>query len=151
MKPSAIITFLVMSAVFFGGAVGGFLLADALAPEFRFAAWLGLCSLPLAFILGAHLWLGLALLKMAGRFLRHAAQGRKQARSDAVPPGSIAFVFTALGISTLTGFLLALAPNRMGFLPTLFIFVLFGALYGVVCHLLARRGYLPVYDLEGEP
>lgn len=150
MKPHPIIAFFVMTAVFFGSAVGGFLLANALAPQFPLSAWLGLCSLPLAFILGAHLWLGLALLKLIARFLRNPAQGRKNFQSNDAPPGSIAFVFAALSVSTLTGFLLALAPNRMGFLPTLFSFIVVGALYGILCHLLARRGYLPVYELFQE-
>lgn len=155
MRRPAIITFLVMAAVVFGGAIAGFFMASTLAPEFAPAGWLGLCFLPLVFIIGAQLWLGFALLKMAARFLRHQAQGRKPAQSsavsNAVPPGSIAFVFTALGISAVTGFVLAIAPNRMGFLFTLLAFLFIGALYGVICHLLARNGYLPVYDMEGEP
>lgn len=151
MKPPAIIAFLVMTAVFFGGAISGLLLALTLSPQFPFAVWLGLCSLPLAFIIGAHLWLGLALLKMTARFLRNPDQEGDHAQSSAVPPGSIVFVFTAPGISALAGFILAIAPNRMGFAPTLFAFLLLGAVYGIVCHLLARNGYLPVYDLEGAP
>lgn len=151
MKPPAIIAFPVMTAVFFGGAIAGLLLALTLSPQFPFAVWLGLCSLPLAFIIGAHLWLGLAMLKMTARFLRNPDHGGDHAQSSAVPPGSIVFVFTAPGISALAGFILAIAPNRMGFAPTLLAFLLLGVVYGIVCHLLARNGYLPVYDLEGEP
>lgn len=157
MRRPAIITFPVMIAVFFGGAIMGFLSASILAPEFPFAVWLGLCSLPLAFLIGAHLWLGLALLRTLTRLLSNPGQGRKHratplpAQSDAVPPGAVVFVFTSLGISALAGFVIAIAPNRMGFLPTLLAFLLPGGLYGIGCYLLARNGYLPVYELEEEP
>jgi hypothetical protein len=157
MRRPAIITFPVMTAIVFGGAIAGLLFATMLAPELPFAAWLGLCSLPLAFIIGAHLWLGFAMLRMLAHCLRASGQASKHrpkptvTQSSAIPPGSVAFVFTSLGISTLTGFILAIAPNRMGFLPTLLAFLLLGAIYGSACYLLARNGYLPVYDLEGEP
>ncbi len=151
MKASAIADFLALAALFFGGAIFGLLLSWILAPEFPLALWLGLLSLPLALIIGAHLWLGFAMLSGSARLLYGAARGRGQPPAAAIPPGSLAFALSALGVSSLAGFILALAPNRLGFLPTLLAFVLLGALYGIICHRLARKGYLPVYDLEGEP
>ncbi|MFQ3633457.1 hypothetical protein [Roseiflexus sp.] len=68
----------------------------------------------------------------------------------AVPPGAGAFVVTSLGISVLLGWFIAIVPNRLGFVPALAVFVILGTGYGLTCYLLARNGYLPVYDLESE-
>ncbi|WP_322493789.1 hypothetical protein [Chloroflexus sp.] len=50
----------------------------------------------------------------------------------------------------LFGVLIASAPNRFGFWPTLTLCIGRGAGYGLICQYLARHGYLPVYDLESE-
>lgn len=138
-----------MIAMFLGGGIAGVALASALAPDVPLARFFGLCALPLAFIAGAHLWLGFALIRGMLLVVKRRALP-SFARSGAIPPGAIAFVFTSLGISIPLGFLIAIAPNRLGFAPTLAVFVVLGAGYGITCYLLARNGYLPVYDLESE-
>lgn len=149
MRQPALITFLVMAAVFFGGAIGSLALTSALAPELHFLQWLSLGVLPLAFITGAFLWLAIAF----GRGLVHTLQRRKWpafAGDHAIPPGAAAFVVTSTGIMALFGVLVAMAPNRLGFWPTLALCISIGAGDGLICQYLARRGYLPVYDLESE-
>lgn len=149
MRQPALITFLVMAAVFFGGAIGGLALTSALAPDAHLLRWLGLGALPLAFITGAFLWLAIAF----GRGIVHTLQQRKLpafAGDHAIPPGTAAFVFTSTGIMALFGVIVATAPNRFGFWLTLALFISIGAGYGLICQYLARRGYLPVYDLESE-
>lgn len=91
MKPPAIIAFLVMTAVFFGGAISGLLLALTLSPQFPFAVWLGLCSLPLAFIIGAHLWLGLAMRERGSSPSRmeSASGSTSSPMGRAATPGSL--------------------------------------------------------------
>ncbi|WP_322493788.1 hypothetical protein [Chloroflexus sp.] len=73
MRQPAIITFLVMAAVFFGGAIGGLALTSALAPDSHLLRWFGLGALPLAFVTGAFLRLAIAF----GRGLVHTFRRRK--------------------------------------------------------------------------
>ncbi|WP_322513382.1 hypothetical protein, partial [Chloroflexus sp.] len=120
-----------------------------LAPNAHALRWFGLCALPLAFITGALLWLGIAF----GRGLVHTLIRRELpafAGDHAIPPGTAAFVFTSTGIMAVVGLFVAVAPNHLGFWPTLAICTSIGAGYGLICQHLARRGYIPVYDLESE-
>ncbi|MBO9343776.1 MAG: hypothetical protein J7454_17635 [Roseiflexus sp.] len=149
MRRSALITFLIMASVFIGGGIIGLVLTVALTETGSVARLFGLCSLPLAFIIGAQLWLGYASVRIGAHLLKRGALPRF-AKSGAIPPGSAAFVLTSTTISTFLGVVVALAPSRLGFLPTLAVFIGLGAGYGIVCHLLARNGFLPVYDMEGE-
>lgn len=149
MRRPAIITFLIMAAVFFGGALGGFALTTILIPEPHVLRWFSLGALPIAFIAGSFLWLSIAF----GRGLVHILKQRKRptfAGDRAIPPGTTAFIVTSTGIMTLFGLLVAITPNRLGFLPTFTLFTVVGVGYGLLCRVLARNGYLPVYDLEGE-
>ncbi len=149
MRRSALITFLIMASVFIGGGIIGLVLTVALTETGSVARLFGLCSLPLAFIIGAQLWPGYASVRIGAHLLKRGALPRF-AKSGAIPPGSAAFVLTSTTISTFLGVVVALAPSRLGFLPTLAVFIGLGAGYGIVCHLLARNGFLPVYDMEGE-
>jgi len=149
MRRSALITFLIMASVFIGGGIIGLVLTVALTETGSVARLFGLCSLPLAFIIGAQLWLGYASVRIGAHLLKRGALPRF-AKSGAIPPGSAAFVLTSTTISTFLGVVVALAPSRLRFLPTLAVFIGLGAGYGIVCHLLARNGFLPVYDMEGE-
>jgi hypothetical protein len=149
MRRSALITFLIMASVFIGGGIIGLVLTVALTETGSVARLFGLCSLPLAFIIGAQLWLGYASVRIGAHLLKRGALPRF-AKSGAIPLGSAAFVLISTTISTFLGVVVALAPSRLGFLPTLAVFIGLGAGYGIVCHLLARNGFLPVYDMEGE-
>ncbi|MGQ9898396.1 MAG: hypothetical protein ACUVR8_12685 [Acidobacteriota bacterium] len=151
MRRSALITFPVMASVFLGGGIIGFGLTVVLTAERSLARLFGLCALPLAFIAGAHLWLSYALLRGLAHLLRRGALPRF-AQSDVIPPGSEAFVFTSIATSTILGVIVALSPSRLGFLPTLAVFIVLGVGYGIICHLLGRNGFLPVCDIEsGQP
>lgn len=150
MRRSALITFPVMAGTFLGGGIIGFVLTAALTPECSVIRLLGLCGLPLAFIIGAQLWLGYALLRGLAHVLGRGGLPRF-ARSDTIPPGSAAFVLSSTGVSLILGLLVAIAPSRLGLLPTLAVFVALGAGFGIACHLLARNGLLPVYDMESGP
>lgn len=149
MRRPAIITFLTMATVFFGGALGGFALTTILIPEPHVLRWLSLGALPLAFIAGSLLWLSIAfshgLFHILKRRERPAFTGDR-----AIPLGTTTFIVTSTGIMTLFGLLVAITPNRLGFLPTFTLFTATGVGYGLLCRVLARNGYLPVYDLEGE-
>ncbi|WP_322490111.1 hypothetical protein [Chloroflexus sp.] len=147
MRQPAIITFL--AAVFFGGAMSGLVLTSALTPDSHLLRWFDLGALPLVFVTGAFRWLVIAF----GRGIVHTFRQRKLpafAGDQAIPPGATAFVFTSTGIMALVGVLVAMAPNRFGFWPTLVLCIGTGAGYGLLCQYLAHRGYLPVYDLESE-
>ena len=72
-------------------------------------------------------------------------------RKPTPSPDSAAFVLASIGVSLILGLLVAIAPSRLGFLPTLAVFVALGAGFGIACHLLARNGFLPVYDIESGP
>ncbi|MFN3372834.1 MAG: hypothetical protein ACK44M_04605 [Chloroflexus sp.] len=149
MRRPAIITFLIMATVFFGGALGGFALTTILIPEPHVLRWFSLGALPLAFTTGSLLWLSIAF----SRGLFHIIKWRERptfAGDRAIPPGTTAFIVTSAGIMTLFGLLVAVTPNRLGFLPTLALFTGAGVGYGLLCRVLARNGYLPVYALEGE-
>ncbi len=149
MRRSALMTFPIMVSVFTGGGILGFVLTAALTETGSIARLLGLCSLPLAFILGAKLWLGYALVRLLVHLLRRGGWPRFT-QSGAIPPGSAAFVFTSVAMSSILGIVVALAPSRLGSLPTLTLFVGLGAGYGILCHRLASNGFLPVYNLEAE-
>lgn len=150
MRRSALITFPIIAGTFLGGGIIGLALTVALTPAYSVVQLFGLCGLPLAFIIGAQLWLGYALLRGLAHVLRQGGLPRL-AQSDTIPPGSTAFVVSSVGVSLILGVLVAIAPSRLGFLPTLAVFVALGAGFGIACHLLARNGFLPVYDIESGP
>jgi len=75
MRRPALITFLIMASVFMGGGIIGFVLTAALTETGSMARLFGLCSLPLAFIIGAQLWLGYASVRL-GRICSSEAMRR---------------------------------------------------------------------------
>jgi hypothetical protein len=143
------ITFPLTILLFMGSGIAGTLLAEALAPDSILAGFLGLFTLPLAFLLGMYLWLGLAILAAIGRLFRWLLGRRRGLQSDRsvlpsqIPPGSFAFVPASVVLSGFSGFFIALVSTTLGFLATLGLYVGVGLVYGLACWLLARTGYLP--------
>ena len=143
----------------FGGALLGETLSLSLAPGSTFASFVSFAMLPLAFVLGIHLWVGLALVKalwwLAGRFVqwirrRHSVPGdaRPSPVEPYVPPGSFVFVPVSVGLAGLAGVCVGLV-SRVGFILTVSTYVFIGALYGASAWLLARAGYVDPSDLDG--
>jgi hypothetical protein len=124
-------------------------LANAMAPESAVAAFFGLFMLPAAFIGGFYTWLGLALLDAIGQFLRRrrgataASPAAAPVHPRAVPPGSVSFVFTSLGVATLVGFGIAFLSTGLKFSQAWGTVIGVGIGYGVLCWNLARSGFLP--------
>jgi hypothetical protein len=145
---------LVTSALFMGAPIPGLVLSQSLAPSSGVAGLVSFVMFPLAFVLGAHLWLGFVLLaalwRLVGKFVRWLA--RRPPRPDdrpptpagpQVPPGSFVFVPVSVGLSGLAGVCVGfLSPA--GFILTVGAYVFLGMLYGVAVWLLARAGYVDV-------
>jgi hypothetical protein len=148
MQRSAVITIPVTMALFFGGGAGGVGLASAVAPNSIIASFLGLLSLPFAFIAGMHLWLGMAILtllvQLPKRLLSQTAtQDSQRGKHEFIPPGSVAFAFTSLVTCSVSGLVIAAVATRLGFISTWALYVAVGVVYGTTCWILARTGFLP--------
>lgn len=143
---SALIAFVVAMCLFFGAGFFGVWLAGQVAPASLVAPMIGLLTLPLAFIIGMHFWLGVALFAalwtLCRRLLR-AQTLRDGATVAAVPPGAFVFVPVATVVSVLAGGLMVALGSASGALATLAIYGASGLAYGSLCWLSARSGYLP--------
>lgn len=147
---SAWITIPLVMLLFLGGAVAGMGLAERYAPDSFVAAFVGLFMLPLAFLLGMQLWLGLALISAIGYWLRHLfrrARGSNTPLRDAVPntipPGSVVFFPLASISGALGGLLTGLLSGQSGFFAVVSTYSAVGIGYGLLCWQLARNGWLP--------
>lgn len=129
-----------LAAVFLGGGFAGARLSIALAPESLLAPFVGLFTFALPFIVGMHLWLGLAVIIAVWRLIRRVPD---RAAITQIPSGSFVFVPTSLLIVTLAGVLVGILGSTLGFFATVALYALLGVLYGTACWQLASRGYLP--------
>jgi hypothetical protein len=132
----------VLAVLFLGGGVAGAQLATRLAPDSLLAPFVGLFSLSFPFVVGMHLWLGLAILGALWRLVTRRRLRGNFAPGE-VPPGSFAFVPTCVVLSGGAGFLMALFGTSLGFVRTIGLYLLIGLTYGMACWLMARSGYLP--------
>jgi hypothetical protein len=143
-RPIAL-TFPILAVLFLGGGIAGLVYAQRIAPDSGLAVFAGVLALPAAFVAGMQLWLGLALFAVFAGSARRLLGGRPQARPpvNVVPPGAIAFVFTSLATCLLAGLVLGAVATSGGFLSTFATVFSVGVVYGVLCWLLARNGFLP--------
>jgi hypothetical protein len=150
---------LVTGGLFMGGPAVGLVLSQALAPGSAFASFVSFAMLPLAFVVGMHLWIGVALLKglawLVRRLVQWITRRHRRPEEDVRPsgaepkviPGSFVFVPVSAGMAGLTGVCAGLV-SRAGFIPTVSAYLTVGMLYGVATWLLARAGYVDPFDLE---
>jgi hypothetical protein len=136
---------LTIAILFFGCGVAGSLLASALSPDCLAGAFIGAFAFPVAFAAGMPCWLGLALLTALWGRVRH---GPRKPRPHEIPGGSVAFVPVSVAVVGAAGLVVALCDSRLGFAATAALYLLLGAVYGVACWQLARRGFLP-FPVEG--
>ena len=144
----ASVTIPITAALFFGGGIGGVVLANYLAPDSVIANFVGLLALPFAFLTGMQFWLGFALLSALVYGIRRLVGQINELPSSmagnrCVPPGSYSFLLTSLVVSVGAGVIVAFVATRLGFFATLLIYLLVGLFYGLTCWLLARSGFLP--------
>lgn len=124
---------------FLGGGLGGVVLAIHLAPETPFVAVIGMFSFAFPFLVGMQLWLGFAIFITVWRFVRRASE---PSAGNQIPSGSIVFLPTSVVLVTFAGMFVGIW-SETGFLSTVMLYALLGSLYGTVCWLLARSGFLP--------
>jgi hypothetical protein len=137
--------------LFLGSGVAGAQLAHAVSPDSFLAAFVGLFALPLAFVSGLQLWLGLALFGALWQLLRRAlgwrpAPAHEVPSKNAPPPGSFVFVPLSAAFGTLAGLVIGVTATTAGFLATTGLYAGLGLVHGVACWFAARSGHLPLPD-----
>jgi hypothetical protein len=146
---SPLFTAAIFFGLFFGGGFVGVQVSRALAPESGLAEFVSFLALPAAFVIGIAVWAGAAIPAAVRRFNRLIREGgrvssvKDRATEAMIPPGSFAFVPSALLASTLAGGIVAMISRPFGFFWVLFLYSALGFVYGVICWRLARAGYLP--------
>lgn len=157
--PPSIAAFLVSTFLFLGGVPAGIAMANYVAPDFEWSTIIGFMMFPIILFVGMHLWLGTGIIimisglvcKLIKHILRVKARSthhRSRSKKGKGDPGSFVFIPTSIGISTITGFILASASNQFERPEILKIYVLAGTLYGLACWLATRNGYFPP-DVNG--
>ena len=140
-------------SLFLGGGIVGAELAHRLAPGSMFASFLSLMTLPLAFAAGMYKWLGFAVvsavLEWFDRLARAAffTNAPRQTGSEAVPPGTIAFIPAALAATGGCGVIVGMVGST-SFFDAIGIYLVVGLIYGVLCWSLARKGFIPFPEPE---
>jgi hypothetical protein len=133
---------LALTVLFLGGGVAGSGIAQRLAPDSIVAAFVGLFTFAVPFVVGLHLWLGLAIGIALWRLARHGRRGLSDTPSP-VPPGSAVFVPVCTLLVGGAGLLVGVFGSSLGVVTTVGLYLLLGLGYGTVCWLCARSGYLP--------
>jgi hypothetical protein len=132
-----------LAALFPGSAAIGVTLAEWLAPGSWVAQAAGFFALPIAFVTGLQMWIGVAIfsaiarLAFGRRFASPAAAGTR-----ASVPGSFVFLPLSSGAGLLAGLIVGLVPAAESAMGACAVFWLAGTLHGWIAWRLARSGVL---------
>jgi hypothetical protein len=138
--PALIAALLVL---FPGSAALGVTLAEWLAPGSWIAQIAGFFALPLAFVLGLQMWIGVAIFGAVVRLLvSRSRPPRISDRDRIVLPGSFVFFPLSSGAGLLAGVITAIVPSASSAILAIAVFWLTGTLHGFVAWRLAKRGVL---------
>jgi hypothetical protein len=131
-------------ALFPGSAALGVTLAEWLAPGSWIAQIAGFFALPLAFITGLQMWVGVAIVGAIVRLLVSRRFPPRAAADDgrAGLPGSFIFFPISSAAGLLAGVIVALVPAAPSAVWAIVVFWLTGTLHGLVAWRLADRGVL---------
>lgn len=137
----AIVSFIILLLLFFGGGFIGEQLALALAPGSGLSRLLGFLALPTSFIIGFFFWAGVATFVLVKRLVKRGSLVDEG--SGEIPPGAKGFlwssVLSCLIVGAFTGFL----SEEHSVLQVSGTYVVTGLVYGALCWRLAKSGWLP--------
>jgi hypothetical protein len=129
--------------LFPGSAALGVTLADWLAPGSWIAQIAGFFALPLAFVLGLQMWIGVAIFGAVVRLLVSRSHPPRTSAGDRVVlPGSFVFLPLSSIAGLLAGVITAIVPAASSAILAMGVFWLTGTLHGLVAWQLAKRGVL---------
>lgn len=138
---SAVVSFIILLILFFGGGFVGEHLALALAPSSGFSRLLGFLALPASLVVGFFLWAGAAAFVLMKRLAGVGARPNQRARE--IPPGAKGFVWSSVLLCLIVGALTGLLSKENGFFLVAGAYVATGVVYGTLCWQLAKSGWLP--------
>ena len=132
-----------LAALFPGSAAVGVLLAERLAPGSWLAQIVGFFALPLAFVAGLQMWIGVAIFGAIVRLLigRRRSIGRRT-ETRAALPGSVVFLPLSSAAGLAAGLIVGVVPASPSLLLAIAVFWLLGTLHGWLAWRLARAGVL---------
>ena len=136
-------------AAFFGGAAIGEGQAAWLAPESAAAEFVSFFHLPLAFVVGVSVWMGMGIVVVAAKVLGRLLRGEGRRRHSGppvtpVPSGAWIFLPVASASGLFAGLLVGGLTSAIW--TTLPVYWATGTIYGAVVFALANAGYLPFPD-----
>ncbi len=133
-----------------GGGAGGALLGRAIAPDSGASVFISGAMLPVAVFLGVTLWLGSAVLFVAWQVARRLLGRREESAAIrarlTVPPGSAAFVPSAVATSLAAACVVGVLSREAGLLEAIVLYGVVGLAYGLGAWWMARAGYFPAPD-----
>jgi hypothetical protein len=144
IDPSPWLSVPIFLGLFFGGGYLGILVSHFVAPESGLAEFVSFLAFPAAFVIGIFAWAGAAIPGAIRRLMLRSASSEKNTNANPViPPGSFAFIPTALVIGLLAGAIVGAVSTSLSYRWVLCLYGGLGLSYGVACWLLARTGFLP--------
>ncbi|MDD5705520.1 MAG: hypothetical protein PHR35_06310 [Kiritimatiellae bacterium] len=131
-----------------GGGAGGAALGMAVASDSLGGILISGVMLPFATFLGVTLWFGAAVLFVTVQLVRGRSRRRDAAARErfALPPGSVAFVPSAVGSALVAAGVVSALSTEANLLAIVGPYFVVGLAYGLATWWLARAGYFPAPD-----
>ena len=142
-EPSALALGASLIVLFLGGAAIGVTLADTFAPDSFIADVVSFFALPVAFVLGMQVWMGVALFRAIVVFIGRRHRPRSRPRSPRAPlPGSLVFLPISSAAGAIAGMIVGLLSTAYSGWLAWLVYWTVGTAHGFTAWRLARAGYL---------